>query len=121
VKRDRTLILPWLNEVMPDVAFPSDGKALSDVLDKLCGTVTNPNDLNSSVFDVWRDALSAQGIVSREMPNDVTSTVTALKNHVARMTEGGPALLAALRIEAPHVTAADIVKRKTKRNDRPSA
>ena len=70
--------------------------------------------MNANVFDQWRQALAAQGIpVWGYTPGQIAemkAKAVTLKAHVDEFNEGEKARLAALKLEAPDISAADLLK-----------
>ena len=94
----------------------ADSDAWHGFLDGATGLTTPQDEVNSTAFDRWRQALDKQGYpvwgYSPDKAQQVAAGVAELLQKEAQRLADEPALLAALAKEAPLVTAAELLKAK---------
>lgn len=102
---------------MPEDATSDDWGAF---LDKVTGLTTPFDQPNGTAFDNWRQALDAQGYngvwnVSRETADAIKARAAKLMDDEAKRLSKLPEVMAKLKKDAPLVTAAELMKPKSKK------
>ena len=116
-KCDRREILRLIGPHFPSLAPDIASDELHGFLDAATGLETQLNEPNATAFDRWRQALAAQGYpvwgITPEKAAAIKARAEVIMTEEATRMEKLPDLLAKLRKDAPLVTAAELMSKKS--------
>jgi hypothetical protein len=112
--RDRRDIAPLLGPYFPSILASATSEDWHGFLNAYTGLSVGIDAPNSMAFDMWRKALASMGIpvwgLTAEQEQEIAARGAKLIELEAQRVATLPQTLAALAIQAPNISAADLLK-----------